>query len=57
MSVDSILVDAVAESGRNPVSKYQILPQTIFYGHRIWDISELDLGIWGPQIRYAYFMA
>ena len=30
--------------------------KAIFYGHRIWGISELDLGIWGPQIRYAYFM-
>ena len=30
--------------------------KAIFYGRRIWGIWELDLGIWGPQIQYAYFM-
>ena len=30
--------------------------KTIFYGHRIWGVSELDLGIWGAQIRQSYFM-
>ena len=49
---------------RENVSVFQVInrrcPATlfkaIFYGYRIWGISELDLGIWGPQIQYAYFM-
>ena len=27
MAVDGVFVNAVAESGRNPASKYQILPE------------------------------
>ena len=49
-SVNSILL-LVAVVGA-PIAA----PKAIFYGRRIWGIWELDLGIWGPQIQYAYFM-
>ena len=41
---------------RNDSRNSPVGSKAIFYGHSIWGIWELDLGIWGPQILYAYFM-